>query len=55
VEECRALLSDNLHIGIDPEWLWLATNEDIAASAQVLTEELIYSVMRRAQRVWLEH
>jgi carbamoyltransferase len=29
--------------------LWLATNEDIAASAQVLTEELIYSVMRRAQ------
>jgi len=49
VDECRALLEDNLHIGIDPAWLWLATNEDIAASAQVLTEELIYSVMRRAQ------
>jgi carbamoyltransferase len=49
IEECRALLEDNLHIGIDPNWLWLATNEDIAASAQVLTEELIYSVMRRAQ------
>ena len=49
VEECRALLEDNLHIGIDPAWLWLATNEDIAASAQALTEELIYSVMRRAQ------
>jgi carbamoyltransferase len=49
VEECRALLEDNLHIGIDPAWLWLASNEDIAASAQVLTEELIYSVMRRAQ------
>lgn len=49
VEECRALLEDNLHIGIDPDWLWLADNEDIAASAQVLTEELIYSVMRRAQ------
>ena len=49
VEECRALLEDNLHIGIDPDWLWLATNEDIAASAQALTEELIYSVMRRAQ------
>jgi len=48
VEECRALLEDNLHIGIDPNWLWLASNEDIAASAQVLTEELIYSVMRRA-------
>lgn len=51
VEECRALLEDNLHIGIDPDWLWLANNEDIAASAQVLTEELIYSVMRRAQEL----
>ena len=49
VEECRALLEDNLHIGIDPAWLGLATNEDIAASAQALTEQLIYSVMRRAQ------
>ena len=49
VEECRALLEDNLHIGINPDWLPDASNEDIAASAQVLTEELIYSVMRRAQ------
>ena len=49
VEECRALLEDNLHIGIDSNWLSDAYNEDIAASAQVLTEELIYSVMRRAQ------
>jgi len=49
VEECRTLLEDNLHIGIDPKWLGQATNEDIAASAQALTEELIYSVMRRAQ------
>ena len=49
VEQCRALLKDNLHIGIDPDWLPDASNEDIAASAQVLTEELIYSVMRRAQ------
>jgi len=49
VEECRALLEDNLHIGIDSAWLWPARDEDIAASAQVLTEELIYSVMRRAQ------
>ena len=49
VDECRALLEDNLHIGIDPTWLSDASNEDIAASAQVLTEELIYSVMRRAQ------
>ena len=49
VEECRALLEDNLHVGIDSAWLWLARNEDIAASAQALTEELIYSVTRRAQ------
>jgi carbamoyltransferase len=49
VEECRAQLENNLHIGLDPDWLWPAAHEDIAASAQVLTEELIYSVMRRAQ------
>ena len=49
VAECRALLQDNLHIGIDSNWLCDASNEDIAASAQVLTEELIYSVMRRAR------
>jgi len=51
VEECRTLLEDNLHVGIDPAWLWLAHNEDIAASAQVLAEELIYSVMRRAREL----
>jgi carbamoyltransferase len=49
VEECRDLLKDNLHIGIGDEWLPGAQNEDIAASAQVLTEELIYTIMRRAQ------
>jgi predicted NodU family carbamoyl transferase len=41
VEELRSLLSENLHIGIDPEFLSGASNEDIAASAQTLTEELI--------------
>jgi len=49
VDQCGSLLEDNLHIGIDPNFLSDATNEDIAASAQVLTEELIYSVMRRAR------
>jgi len=49
VEELRPLLSENLHIGIDSEFLSEASNEDIAASAQVLTEELIYTIMRRAQ------
>jgi carbamoyltransferase len=50
VDQCRDLLKDNLHIGIDADWLPNAAHEDIAASAQVLTEELIYSVMRRAQK-----
>jgi carbamoyltransferase len=49
VEELRKLLQENLHIGIDSDFLSDAKHEDIAASAQVLTEELIYSVMRRAQ------
>jgi carbamoyltransferase len=49
VEECRTLLEDNLHIGIDPDFLPAAKNEDIAASAQALIEELIYSIMRHAR------
>ena len=49
VEQCRDLLEDNLHAGIDPDWMWGATKEDIAASAQILTEELIYTIMRRAK------
>jgi carbamoyltransferase len=49
VEECRALLQDNLHIGIEPGWLPDAKNEDIAASAQVLTEQLIYNIMLYAR------
>jgi carbamoyltransferase len=51
VEECRSLLSENLHIGIDPEFLSKATNEDIAASAQVLTEQLIYNIMIYAKNL----
>jgi carbamoyltransferase len=49
VEELRRLLNENLHTGIDPEFLSGASNEDIAASAQVLTEELIYNIMRCAR------
>ena len=40
---------ENLHIGLDPDFLKVDTDKDIAASAQVLCEELIYSVMRRAR------
>jgi carbamoyltransferase len=49
VEQLRSLLTENLHIGIDPEFLSGASNEDIAASAQVLTEQLIYNIMRYAR------
>jgi carbamoyltransferase len=51
VEELRSLLTENLHIGIDPEFLPGAANEDIAASAQVLTEQLIYNIMLRARNL----
>jgi len=49
VEELGLLLEENLHVGIDPDWLPGARNADIAASAQVLTEQLIYNIMRRAR------
>jgi carbamoyltransferase len=40
---------DNLHLGIDSEYLNMATNEDLAASAQAIAETLIESVMSRAR------
>jgi carbamoyltransferase len=49
VEELGALLDQNLHAGIDTDWLPSASNADIAASAQVITEQLIYTIMRRAR------
>jgi carbamoyltransferase len=49
VEQLRSLLSENLHTGIDPEFLPNAKDTDIAASAQVLAEQLIYNIMRRAR------
>ena len=39
----------NLHTGLDTEFLSFATNEDIAASAQQLAEYLIHQVMTRAR------
>ena len=45
----RILADENLHIGIDHMFLPTAEDVDIAASAQAVAEELIYSVMRRAQ------
>jgi carbamoyltransferase len=48
-EELRSLLDHNLHIGIDPDFLAGAEPADIAASAQVVCEQLIYTIMRRAR------
>jgi len=47
--QLHEIAQDNLHAGIDPEFLSGAQNEDIAASAQVVCEEMIYNVMRRAR------
>ena len=49
IDTMRILSQENLHIGIDHMFLPTAKDADIAASAQVVVEELIYSVMRRAQ------
>ena len=48
VEAVRTLLDENLHVGITHTFLPQATDEDIAASAQVVAEQLIYNVMQRA-------
>ena len=42
---------DNLHLGLDAEYLNMATNEDLAASAQLLAETLIGEVMARARGI----
>jgi carbamoyltransferase len=39
---------NNLHTGIDPLWLIQGSDEDIAASAQEVAEQLIYNVIQRA-------
>ncbi len=47
--EADIVFRDNLHLGIDAEYLNMATDQDLAASAQMLAETLISSVMRRAR------
>jgi carbamoyltransferase len=49
-DDAEILFKDNMHLGIDNDYLDMATDVDLAASAQLLTEDLIYSVMRRAQK-----
>jgi carbamoyltransferase len=39
----------NMHVGLDEDFMLNVDNEDIAGAAQLLVEKLIYSVMQRAQ------
>ena len=41
----------NLHVGVGDSFMYNTTNEDLAGAAQLVAEELIYSVMRRAQEL----
>jgi carbamoyltransferase len=43
--------TDNLHVGMDPEWAAGHRWEDMAAAGQQLTEQLIMAVMRRAKKL----
>ena len=54
IEEIR--FKQNLHIGVDPDFMYGVDDYDIAGAAQHLVEELIYSVMQRAQEFgWSEN
>jgi carbamoyltransferase len=45
----KVQFKQNLHAGIDDTFMLGTTNEDLAAGAQAVAEELIYSVMHRAR------
>jgi carbamoyltransferase len=45
----RLLFNENCHLGIDPTVLQQAQDADIAASAQAVAEQEIYTIMQRAQ------
>jgi carbamoyltransferase len=47
IEDVR--FKQNMHIGLDDNFMYGVDDYDIAGAAQHLAEELIYSVMRRAQ------
>jgi carbamoyltransferase len=48
-DDVAVQFTENLHLGISDEYLNMATNEDLAASAQLLAETLIGEVMARAR------
>jgi carbamoyltransferase len=48
-DEDNIIFADNLHLGVADDFLDYATDEDLAASAQMLAETLIYAVMKKAR------
>jgi carbamoyltransferase len=44
-------LNENFHIGVDTTFLESASNEDIACAAQLVAEDLIMSVMKKAREL----
>jgi len=44
-------LNENFHIGVDSTFLESATNEDIACATQLVAEDLIMSVMKKAREL----
>jgi carbamoyltransferase len=48
-DDAEVRFQENLHLGISDNYLDMATNEDLAASAQMLAETLIGEVMARAR------
>jgi carbamoyltransferase len=44
-------LNENFHIGVDSTFLESATDEDIACASQLVAEDLIISVMKKAQEL----
>jgi carbamoyltransferase len=48
-DDAEIRFQENLHLGISDTYLDMATNEDLAASAQLLAETLIGEVMARAR------
>ena len=44
-------LNENFHIGVDSAFLEAASNEDIACATQLVAEDLVMSVMKKAQEL----
>lgn len=56
IEDTTPTFKQNLHIGLDDSFLKHASDEDLAASAQAVVEDLIQAVMSRAANLgWSEN